>query len=48
VDITLDAVINDYDFEATLVRQVSQTPTQRTLTKPRMLPVMSTVGAFGR
>jgi len=40
--------VNDHDFEATLVRQVSAAPTLREQAKPRVLPVMSTVGAFGR
>ena len=48
IEVKLDAVSNDYDFEATLVRQVSAAPTQPKATRPRALPVMSTVGAFGR
>jgi hypothetical protein len=48
IHITLDTVVNDYDFEATLVRRVSSTKAQRSTAKPRALPVMSTVGAFGR
>jgi ribosomal protein S12 methylthiotransferase len=48
IDVELTAVVNDYDFEATLVRQVHRrTPLARVM-KPRVLPVMSTVGAFGR
>jgi ribosomal protein S12 methylthiotransferase len=48
IEVRLDAVVNDYDFEATLVRQVSSAATQRKAAKPRALPVMSTAGAFGR
>jgi ribosomal protein S12 methylthiotransferase len=48
IDVRLDDVVNDYDFEATLVRQVSSAATQRKAAKPRALPVMSTAGAFGR
>jgi ribosomal protein S12 methylthiotransferase len=48
IEIRLDAVVNDCDFEATLVRQVSSAPAVRKEAKPRALPVMSTVGAFGR
>jgi len=48
VEIQLDAVANDYDFEATLVRHVSATPTHPKAARARALPVMSTVGAFGR
>ena len=47
VQVTLDAVINDVDFEATFVGRVSERVAQ-VVTKPRMLPVMSTAGAFGR
>ena len=48
VDIRLDAVVNDQDFEATLVRHVNSPAPVRPRTKPRALPVMSSVGAFGR
>ena len=48
VEVRLDAVVNDCDFEATLVRQVSAAPAHLKQAKPRTLPVMSTVGAFGR
>ena len=48
IEVTLDAVVNDYDFEATLVRRVSTSTTHRPSIKPRTLPVMSTAGAFGR
>lgn len=48
IDVRLDEVVNDFDFEATLVRRVSAAPAQATVAKPRTLPVMSTVGAFGR
>jgi ribosomal protein S12 methylthiotransferase len=48
VDVRLDAVVNDCDFEATLVRQVSASPGKRPASKPRALPVMSSAGAFGR
>jgi ribosomal protein S12 methylthiotransferase len=48
IEVQLDAVVSDYDFEATLVRQVSAVPTMPTQSRPRTLPVMSTVGAFGR
>jgi ribosomal protein S12 methylthiotransferase len=48
VDVRLDAVVNDCDFEATLVRQVSSIPAMRPVFTPRALPVMSSAGAFGR
>ena len=48
IEVTLDAVVNDYDFEATLVRQVSAATTHKPPLEPRRLPVMSTAGAFGR
>ena len=48
VEVRLQSVINDHDFEATLVRHVSSAPARSTVEKPRALPVMSTVGAFGR
>jgi ribosomal protein S12 methylthiotransferase len=48
IEVTLDAVINDYDFEATFVRHVSSVPATKPMSRPRTLPVMSTVGAFGR
>jgi ribosomal protein S12 methylthiotransferase len=48
IEVRLDAVVNDYDFEATLVRHVSSAPARRKAATPRALPVMSTVGAFGR
>jgi hypothetical protein len=47
VEVRLDAVVNDYDFEAKLVRQVSIAPGKRQ-GQPRTLPVMSSAGAFGR
>ena len=48
IDVRLDAVVNDCDFEATLVRRVS-TPSVPIATRgARTLPVMSSVGAFGR
>ena len=48
IDVRLDAVVNDYDFEATLVRQVNRSPQQPRRIAPRTLPVMSSVSAFGR
>jgi ribosomal protein S12 methylthiotransferase len=48
IDVRLDAVVNDCDFEAILVRQVSPATAQRKATRPRALPVMSTASAFGR
>lgn len=49
VDVELTAVVNDYDFEATLVRHVDRVrPVSRATTTPRTLPVLSTAGAFGR
>ncbi|HZI27885.1 MAG TPA: 30S ribosomal protein S12 methylthiotransferase RimO [Gemmatimonadaceae bacterium] len=47
VEVTLVAVVNDVDFEATLVRRLSER-VAHVVTKPRVLPVMSTAGAFGR
>jgi ribosomal protein S12 methylthiotransferase len=47
VEVTLDTVVHDVDFEATLVRRVSER-VAHVVTKPRVLPVMSTAGAFGR
>jgi ribosomal protein S12 methylthiotransferase len=48
VDIRLDAVVNDCDFEATLVRRVSAPSVPKAAVRARTLPVMSSVGAFGR
>jgi hypothetical protein len=48
IEVTIDTVVNDYDFETTLVRQVNRAPSTRSSIKLRALPVMSTVGAFGR
>ena len=48
IEVTLDAVVNDYDFEASLVRLVSSTAAPAPAPRPRTLPVMSTAGAFGR
>ena len=49
IEVTLDAVVNDYDFEATFVRQIHPASNGHTpRTKQRTLPVMSTAGAFGR
>ena len=47
IEVSLDAVVNDVDFEATLVRRVSERMPQA-VARPRVLPVMSTAGAFGR
>jgi ribosomal protein S12 methylthiotransferase len=47
VEVSLDAVINDVDFEATLVRRLSERVPQAA-TRQRVLPVMTTAGAFGR
>jgi len=48
VELRLDAVVNDYDFEATLVRRTDSVPVKRPEATPRALPVMSSVSAFGR
>jgi len=48
IDVKLETVINDHDFEATLVRHVSRVVAQHAAPKPRVLPVMSSVSAFGR
>lgn len=48
IEVTLDAVVNDYDFEASLVRHVSRAAASTPAPRPRTLPVMSTAGAFGR
>ena len=48
LDVKIDAVVNDHDFEASLVRRVSGSAIQHSAPKPRALPVMSSVGAFGR
>jgi ribosomal protein S12 methylthiotransferase len=48
IEVTLDAVVNDYDFEATLVRRLNEVTAPKATPKPRSLPVMSTAGAFGR
>lgn len=47
LDVRLDAVVNDGDFEATLVRRVPSGAI-RADRVPRALPVVSTAGAFGR
>lgn len=47
VQVRLEAVVNDYDFAATLVRQ--DRPASRRPARPeRPLPVISSAGAFGR
>jgi hypothetical protein len=48
VEVRLDAVSNDYDFEATLVRRITAVAPSASRQQLRTLPVMSTVGAFGR
>ena len=48
IDVRLEAVVNDCDFEATLVRRVSTPSVPRATMHARALPVMSSVGAFGR
>jgi ribosomal protein S12 methylthiotransferase len=48
IEVTLDAVVTDYDFEATLVRHVSAATAHTRSFTSRTLPVMSTAGAFGR
>jgi ribosomal protein S12 methylthiotransferase len=48
VEVRLDAVSNDYDFEATLVRQLGTASRVMPRSAPRTLPVISTAGAFGR
>ena len=48
LDVRLDSVVNDCDFEATLVRRVSTLSVPKAATRARTLPVMSSVGAFGR
>jgi ribosomal protein S12 methylthiotransferase len=46
IDVRLDEVVDDFDFNATFVRVVSA-PAARP--KPaRALPVMSSIGSFGR
>lgn len=47
VEVSLDAVINDVDFEATLVRRLSE-QVPPAVARQRVLPVMTTAGAFGR
>jgi ribosomal protein S12 methylthiotransferase len=48
IEVQLDAVANDHDFAATLVRHLSSPTPVQSRTTPRALPVMSSVGAFGR
>jgi hypothetical protein len=48
IEVHLEAVVTDYDFEGTLVRHVSSAPVASPTRAPRTLPVMSTVSAFGR
>ena len=48
LEVRLDGVVNDCDFEATLVRHVSGSVPMKTNPRSRTLPVMSTAGAFGR
>ena len=48
IDVRLETVVNDVDFEASLVRRVSTAPSRPQARMPRTLPVMSTVSAFGR
>jgi len=47
-EVRLDSVVNDCDFEATLVRRLSTASVKKTTRRERSLPVMSSVGAFGR
>ena len=48
IEVRLDAVVNDFDFEAEFVRHVSTAAVRQAAPRPRTLPVMSTAGAFGR
>lgn len=48
VEVSLDAVINDYDFEARFVRRLSAPASHGAPLRTRSLPVMSSAGAFGR
>ncbi len=48
VDVRLDAVVNDCDFEATLVRRLTSTAARPIAARRRGLPVVSPAGAFGR
>ena len=48
VELRLDAVVNDFDFEATLVRRLDSAPRAGRPDLPRFLPVMPSAGAFGR
>jgi ribosomal protein S12 methylthiotransferase len=48
IEVHLEAVVTDCDFEGTLVRHVSSAPAAPPTRAPRTLPVMSTVSAFGR
>jgi ribosomal protein S12 methylthiotransferase len=48
IDVRLETVMNDYDFEATLVRHVSRSAPLKPEPRQRILPVMSTASAFGR
>ncbi len=48
IEVRLDGVVNDVDFEAAFVRHINTAAGRRPAPRPRVLPVMSTAGAFGR
>ena len=49
VDVTIDAVEDDYDFDATSIRIVDkQRGSARSVRAGRVLPVTTTAGSFGR
>jgi ribosomal protein S12 methylthiotransferase len=48
VEVRLTSVVNDYDFEADLVRRLSAPAAHGAPPRTRSLPVMSSAGAFGR
>jgi ribosomal protein S12 methylthiotransferase len=48
VEVRLTGVVNDYDFEADLVRRLSAPSFHGAPLRTRSLPVMSSAGAFGR
>jgi ribosomal protein S12 methylthiotransferase len=48
LDVRVEAVVDDYDLDATMVRMVSATPqTSRPKTRARQLPLIS-IGSYGR
>jgi len=47
VDVAIESVVDDYDFQATLVRMISAPPAKPT--HVRALPVLTTsAGSYGR